>query len=417
MTSDFPESATCDPFAAQYYLTLRYNPLLSPTLPRMTPSDMRPLNLTHAPEILCDMIVTSMHDTFDKLPADAKVAVALSGGVDSTLVLVLLRKYFPNLRIIAMTVRFEDAHDETQQASDTARLLGVDHVVVDAGDHLRSLPAAIRAVSQPMWDLHWYHIVKEASAQSATVLVSGDGGDELFGGYTFRYKKFLESTAIRGADTLTPKQKARAYLDCHVRDHVDDQDKVFGARMNFSWSKIYDVLCPHFDNTLDPLEQVFLADYNGKLLYNFSQVARLLSSHFGIATLAPLLSPRIIRHAMRVGKEQKYDAASNVGKLPLRSVIRMLGAERMVSDGKAGFSPNTSSYWQRHGYDACSAYLDCESARTICDGWINRDWISSHLHRDITDIRYINKFLGLLAFEVWYRMFVTKEMTHSATLY
>ena len=68
----------------------------------------------------------------------------------------------------------------------------------------------------------------------------------------------------------------QAYLNCHQRDWVSDQEKVFGSETNFSWKKIEDLFLPFFDNSLDRLTQVFLADYNGKLRYNFSYVNSLL---------------------------------------------------------------------------------------------------------------------------------------------
>ena len=66
----------------------------------------------------------------------------------------------------------------------------MEHHIVHLKNYLSELPKAISIIKLPFWDLHWYYVVKKAKTLSKT-LISGDGGDELFTGYTFRYKKFL----------------------------------------------------------------------------------------------------------------------------------------------------------------------------------------------------------------------------------
>ena len=62
----------------------------------------------------------------------------------------------------------------------------------------------------------------------------------------------------------------------------------------------------------------------------------------------------------------------------------------------------------------CGLYLD--NARIVEDGWINKEWISSHITKSDLDVRYVNKFLGLLSLEIWYRLFITKEMNANLKL-
>ena len=50
------------------------------------------------------------------------------------------------------------------------------------------------------------------------------------------------------------------------------------------------------------------------------------------------------------------------------------------------------------------------------ENWINADWIEKYIDRSDLDIRYINKFYGLLAFEIWHRIFITKEMNANTKL-
>lgn len=416
-----PDDRAYGPAAARYVLTLRYNPLLAPVLPAVAPRDMRPaVHPSSSPEAIERLATATLHDVLDATP-DARVAVSLSGGVDSTLVLGLIRKHFPSLNVTAISVRFGDGYDETEQAARIAESLGVErHTIVTVEDYMRELPAAVSAAALPMWDLHWYHVAKRAAAESADVLISGDGGDELFGGYTFRYRGFLsaDKRAAAATGSSSPDQKVLAYLDNHARDYVPDQEKVFGPRMNFSWDDVRGVLLPYFgDNGLDPLEQVFLADYNGKLAYNFAHVSGAMARYFGVRTASPLLSNDMIRHAMGIPAAEKYDGTRGVGKLPLRALLRsMANVDRLMSDSKMGFSPDTVSYWRRRGYDLCCRYLEGSSSRAISYGWINGEWVAQNMSRDLQDVRYVNKFLGLLAFEIWYRIFITDDLDPATKL-
>ena len=63
----------------------------------------------------------------------------------------------------------------------------------------------------------------------------------------------------------------------------------------------------------------------------------------------------------------------------------------------------------------CQNYL--KDARITAAGYINQSWIDKWLVKnDDIQIRYVNKFMGLLAFEIWYRLFVTKDMDANTKL-
>ena len=57
-----------------------------------------------------------------------------------------------------------------------------------------------------------------------------------------------------------------------------------------------------------------------------------------------------------------------------------------------------------------------DNSRIVKDGWINGEWIKKYIDNPSLNVKYINKFLGLLAFEIWYRLFITKEMKSSEKL-
>ena len=127
-----------------------------------------------------------------------------------------------------------------------------------------------------------------------------------------------------------------------------------------------------------------------------------------------MLSDNIISSATHISDIQKYDQNKNLGKLPLRELLKKYNAISFVPDQKLGFNVDTKNLWESYGKSICTKYLLDSSI--VNDGWINKTWITNYINRDDLDIRYINKFLGLLAFEIWYRLFVTKDMNENKKL-
>jgi asparagine synthase (glutamine-hydrolysing) len=389
-------------------LTLRYNPKIKPLLPTKTWKDFQPDNTAISVEHIENSILDSLKQKIESNKIK-KISIALSGGIDSTLILAILRKIFPDIEIEAITIKFAESVDESSVAAKIAENFEANHHIVYLENYLEELPKAISIIKMPFWDLHWYYVVKKSQSLSK-YLASGDGGDELFGGYTFRYEKFLSLTT----HSSTPREKVKAYLQCHERDRVPDQEELFDAKAEFTWDAIYNTLLPYFDNSLPFLEQIFLADYNGKLLYNFNPVNTRILNHFGVEGISPLLSDNIISFATHIPNIQKYDQVKNLGKLPLRELLKRNNAISFVSDQKLGFNVNTKNLWDSHGKSLCTEYLLDSSI--VSDGWINKKWITNHINRNDLDVRYINKFLGLLAFEIWYRLFVTRDMDVNTSL-
>lgn len=388
-------------------LTLRYDPTQQTSLPVLTWRDFNSVNNTSLDlieKIMEDYIRTKIENFKIK-----KITLALSSGIDSTLVLTLFKRKFPDVKIQAISIKFANSVDESEKASKISEFFGIDHDTIFLENFLAELPKMIDTVKLPFWDLHWYYVAKEAKTKSE-FLAAGDGGDELFGGYTFRYSKFLSLITKNSS----PEDKVKAYLACHERDTVPDHEQIFGPKCPFSWEPIHNYLMPHFDNSLDPIEQVFLADYNGKLLYNFSLVNGRINDSFAIKSLTPILSDKLIPYALNLSARQKYDGDKNIGKIPLRNLLTKFGTDKLVTDKKQGFSVDTINLWKSHGRTICNNFL--ADSRAAEAGLINQEWLTKYLAKNDLDVRYVNKFLGLLALEIWYRLFISKEMKSNEIL-
>src|SRR5580692_8198520 len=123
----------------------------------------------------------------EQLMSDVPVALFLSGGTDSAVLGALMKSAGTN-SLTALTIGFEeDSFDESQQSQQTAQALGIPHrsVRLPASRMAESLDHALWAMDQPTVDgLNAYWISKAAAEAGFKVALSGQGGDELFGGYS-----------------------------------------------------------------------------------------------------------------------------------------------------------------------------------------------------------------------------------------
>ena len=337
------------------------------------------------------------------------ISLALSTGVDSNLMLALLRDEYPSLNIKCISVSFDEASEATY-AKKIAESKDTDFYNVTVDNPLKDLPFLISIVKEPRWNLYQYYFI-EKSKKYSDILFTGDGGDELFGGYTFRYTKFLK---LFDEDDDW-KQRTIHYLECHERDWVPDQEKIFGENIKFDWSSIYSLLRKYFDNDLDPLDQVFLADYNGKLIYDFVPTNYKLFNYFGVTGISPILDNKIIDMSLRIPPLVKFNKESNMGKIPLREILSGLDSKN-VSDAKIGFGMDLKKLWTSSAKEIVISTLS--NASVFRDKIISSDFYDRSIRRieETGDLRYISKMLQLLSLEIWYKMFITFELSPKSSL-
>src|ERR1051326_7461249 len=121
-----------------------------------------------------------------RLIADVPIGVLLSGGIDSALVCWALQKLNANIKAFTISAP-GDPSDESGAAAETARRLGIEHEVVPMPEENFSLDEMTEAFGEPFscssaQAMLW---VAKSVKQAATVLLTGDGGDDVFFGYPF----------------------------------------------------------------------------------------------------------------------------------------------------------------------------------------------------------------------------------------
>ena len=383
-------------------LTLRYNPDNNFLLPKLTPENFLSIKTNYQQQVEFLLKESIRNFVVNKNPKN--ICLALSGGIDSITVLSLTKELFPELKIRAISFGFDENDYDIKKSKEISQQFDIDFESIIFNNFMNNLPEQISIIQEPKINYYWYNVAKKAKEKS-NYLFTGDGSDELFAGYVFRYSKYLE--LIQNHSTW--KDKVKCYLECHNRDWVPDQEKIFTKKFKFSWEKIYNLFKPYFNNNLDSLNQVLLADYMGKLMFDWMPSYSKIYYNFNLEGFSPMLDSKLIKYSASIPIEEKYHVKSKLGKLILRNILREKNI--LVDSNKKGFTPNLPSFWNNFGKEISQIYLNDDS-RIVKDGWISSNWISSALDKINydEDIRYINKLLHIMSFEIWYRLFITKEL-------
>ena len=145
--------------------------------------------------------------TASHLISDVPVGLFLSGGLDSTVLLALAARESKD-RLSTFSVRFAGPrYDESPFARQAAAHFGTDHheLDVDENSALNELPVIMAALDQPLADYAILptYVMSKFAAQRVKVVLGGEGADELFGGYYWRYLPHLMAEHTGG--WLRPK--------------------------------------------------------------------------------------------------------------------------------------------------------------------------------------------------------------------
>ena len=383
-------------------LSMRYNPLDSTTFPYALKTDFKNSISDETGKITEKILKQSI---IRKIPDDGKtITISLSSGIDSSLLLGLLRKTFPQRKIVAICGVFQNGYDESKRAELIAQKFDSDFITVNMDSAFVNMPELINITKKPRWN-SFHHIIAKEAKRHGKYYVTGDAADEIFGGYTFRYGKFLNMLP----KYHTWENRVKFYLECHNRDWVPDQGKIFGTAIKFNWKTIYDYVKKYFNNSLSPIQQVMLADFNGKLLFDFIPTAKSICKYYKLTGAPIFLDDQLIKFGLQLPLEQKYSYENNLGKIPLRKIAKRLKIKHI--EEKRGFSPSLLYDWQENGRDIYKKFMNKDSY-LVKQKIIDLQWISKafNIVENDGDIRYLNRLISIFAVEIWCKMFVTNEI-------
>ena len=124
--------------------------------------------------------------------ANVEVGTFLSGGIDSTIITALAAKINPKIK--SFSIGFDvEGYNELSVAKKTAEYLGIENISINVSeqDYIKALPKVAYYMDDPLADPSCVgiYLLSEEARKHVKVVLSGEGADELFGGYNI-YKEY-----------------------------------------------------------------------------------------------------------------------------------------------------------------------------------------------------------------------------------
>jgi asparagine synthase (glutamine-hydrolysing) len=375
------------------------------------------------------MILAAMRDSVAvHLRSDAPLGAFLSGGIDSAAICALAAEHRPDL--LTFTVGFErEGYSEIDRAQETAAALGVRSIpyVISPEEFFHYLPQIIWHLDDPMADAAavplWF-VAREAS-KHVKVVLSGEGSDELFGGYAI----YHQPGVVRAGEKLpdwgrAPIKKAAAIIPAGVkgrgfleRTSTPLRRRYIGNARVFTDDEIgkitrpgaatqWDVTDPIYDQAeqadLDDTSTMQLVDINTWLAGDILVKADRMTMAHSLELRVPFLDREVLRVAARLARVEKIAAGTT--KLALRTAMSEVLPKAAAERAKLGFPVPIGHWLTGEAYGFAEQLL--REAQT--DEWINRQEALSLLERfraGEPGVEWRHLWV-LIVFSLWYRIYV-----------
>ncbi|WP_201613134.1 asparagine synthase (glutamine-hydrolyzing) [Psychrobacter immobilis] len=358
-----------------------------------------------------------------RMIADVPVGVFLSGGIDSSLVAAIVQKY-SKIPINTFTIGFEDKkYDESNYAKEIAKYLGTNHteLICNKEDALAIITRLPKIFDEPFADSSAIPtvLVSELAKKQVSVVLSGDGGDELFcgyPGYVLMEKRFKLLSKIPFRKTLRKisnifpvpifiqnKFNGKLYNKVikfkNMLDHDDIVNTFKVANSVFSKDEIKGLIREGYffskdmPATTSNLEKMMISDFKGYLPDDLMVKIDRSTMSASLEGREPLLDHKIIEFAASLQVSYKKN------KEILKSILGHYIPEELFLRKKQGFGIPINDWLREDLKYLVDQYLGEELIKKY--NIFDYDYVSKLLEAFYAKKNDDNKVWVLLMFQMW----------------
>ncbi|HEX6452573.1 MAG TPA: asparagine synthase (glutamine-hydrolyzing) [Trebonia sp.] len=378
-----------------------------------------------------ERILSALRDSVTAhMRADVPVGSFLSGGVDSAAICAIAAETKPGM--VTFTAGFDvEGYNEIAWARETAAALGLKNIsyVITPQEFVNRLPQIIWHLGDPLADAAavplWF-VAREAR-KHVRVVLSGEGADELFGGY----RVYHQHAAVRAASALPgvarssagaiaarlgAGQRGKGLLQrvaTPLRDRYIGNANVFSlhdvdALTRYGDGTVYDVTDPIFDQAadaeLDDVATMQLVDINTWLPGDILVKADRMSMAHGLELRSPFLDREVMAVASRLSRAEK--TAATTTKFALREAVGLILPREAAERPKLGF-PVPVGHWFRGELAGFPEHV-LRAART--EEWLDKRAVldvARRFRRGDPDVSW-RQIWALVVFSLWHQIFMER---------
>jgi len=358
-----------------------------------------------------------------RMISDVPLGAFLSGGIDSSLVVSLMRKTASGpVKTFSIGFR-ESGYDESPHARAVAAHLGTDHhericTPQEAQALVRRIPDAY---DEPFADSSAIPtmLVSEFTRRHVTVSLSGDGGDELFCGYP-RYAWVRQGNVVRGIPgflrrplcsllSRVPIHKVQRGAESVLYD--DPAEMYFHTVGIFERRRLGEIVpevvddahLPYFRTFRDPrcggiVERAMATDIKTYLVDDILTKVDRASMTYSLEARVPLLDHRIVEFAARLPMEHKVHGGGT--KHLLRKILYRHVPRKMIDRPKMGFGIPVNNWLRKELRPLLDEYLGEDRVRR--DGFLRPEGVARVIREHLSGHRdHQYRLWALLVFAMW----------------
>lgn len=370
-----------------------------------------------------------------QLVSDVPIGAYLSGGMDSGSITAVAARQIENLRTFTIGFDLHSASgielgfDERSVAEHMSYLFKTEHyeMVLKAGDMERVLPRMVWHLEEPRVGQSYPNFfAAQLAGKFGKVVLAGSGGDELFGGYPWRYYRAVVNDNFEQYVDKYYKYWQRLIPNTVIRDVFQP----IWSKVNKVWTRdiFRDVFSHHLSNLTRPEDYINHSLYleAKTFLHGLLVVEDKLSMAHGLETRVPFLDNQIVDFAMQLPisaklgnlgevirlnenepgpKTQSYFDKTQDGKLLLRRAMQRYVPVAITEAVKQGFSAPDASWFKGESIDYVRRRLMQKDAKlfSFLDRTSIQRLVSDHLDGKVNRRLLI---WSLLSVETWCDIFL-----------